>query len=194
MSQSEPTPNQSLNSGDKFLTLFLMDAGGQAMNFRSTLAMGAIMAANCAISLDAEAMPPPPPVEAIVLSSDKETEGLAEGYLSLVAHSGAFKRVPASIDASLFRSCHGETLVTCVRARLAEQAIKGAVVVVLARQASDGAQAWTCLGSDGARYAPERQNVTLDLKQGLFGTREVKFRESMLASSCVLAAAAESGW
>ncbi|WP_448140320.1 hypothetical protein [Sphingopyxis fribergensis] len=71
-------------------------------------------------------MPTPPPVEAIVLSSAQETEGLAEVYLSLVAHSDAFKRLPASIDESLFQSCHGETRETCVRARLAEQAIKGA--------------------------------------------------------------------
>ena len=141
----------------------------------------------------APSMPPPLGLPTVVLAADEHDRELGEAFITVLRERGYFAAEAKPLQRSLIQQCAKEPAkaAACVRGASGWKP-GGAAVVVIASGAST--QTWTCVGIASAAKFPDRQQVELELKLGLFGTAEQRKSVRDRASRCITAAGAESGW
>jgi len=156
--------------------------------------IGLLASSLVALAVQASAVAPPPRVEVLAYSADRHEESLADAYISFVARSGAFIRAPVSLEDNALRSCVAQQPEACIRKSLQGRKRTAAMVVVVAESAGRGKQRWTCVGVGRSPFAAQKQVATFDFREAFFGKPDARFEQSLLATGCVMSAAAESGW
>lgn len=139
---------------------------------------------------------PPAPEVAVLVAGAGMTDFAEETLNGLAPEDGGglFRRAAPAFRAADFEAC-GATGVrpeACIREVLAARgaaALEGPpTVVIWVRPGPGFLTGWSCVGVGEGPTAAERQNVSLDWSPPGAGGNAGK------AGSCVLAAAAESGW
>ena len=153
----------------------------------------AVLTASGSVAAD----PPAPAPEVAVLVAGAGMTAFAEDTLNGLAPEdggGLFRRAAPAFRAADFEAC-GATGVqpeVCVREVLAARgaaALEGPPTVVVWVGPGPGfLTGWTCIGVGEGPTAADRQSVSLDWSSPGGGDNAGK------AGSCILAAAAESGW
>lgn len=139
-------------------------------------------------------MPPPPSVPVVVIASDPEAQASGEALLTVLREHGWFADSNVSIGRDAFSDClaRKDAKAACVRKSAGWKKDGQAAVVILA----DGTpvQKWTCVGVAEAPATPDRQTVSIDLREAMFGDQKTRFELRNKAAACIMAAASESGW
>jgi hypothetical protein len=132
----------------------------------------------------------------VAVSADREAVILADAYLDLLNGRGSFLRNAASTTTMSLQACAEapDTAEQCIRSALDGAEISGAFVAVFVTKKEGDVQSWKCVGTGDKASSTQRQNIQLSLNAALFGDVATSFEEQKLASGCVIAAAAESGW
>jgi len=139
-------------------------------------------------------LPPPPAVPVTVIAHESEDQAAGEAFLTLLREHGWFANAASSIEREAFRNCmtgKGKQ-AACIRKAGGWKKNGRAAVVVLA--SGTPVQNWTCIGVAAAASAPDRQTVSIDLREAMFGTPKQRLELRNQASACIMAAASESGW
>ena len=132
-----------------------------------------------------------------LLSADRHDEALNRGFLAMLEEYDAFVAVgdPVPFARDVLSRCLGRAdSAACTRATIVAQPVdrdQPPVVVIVTRAGRDRYR-WQCFGTADQPWSPARQDITLDLKQALFGTPEVRFQARRRAVDCIMAAASEA--
>ena len=132
-----------------------------------------------------------------LLSADRNDEALNRGFLAILVDYQAFllSGHPAPIAREALSRCTGKDEVRqCVRAALGGQASHPdhPSVVVLTSRIDPYRYRWQCFGVGAGPWSAARQDITLDLKIGLFGKAGERFEVRRRATACIMAAASEA--
>lgn len=148
------------------------------------MALGLTMAA----AIAAMAAPPPVGVPIALVSADEDARMLGEVYVGLLRQRGYFAERPLPIGQAELRACKD---AACLRGLAAG---KETMVAVLVTPVTAESHRWQCVGVAESPKFAHRQDVTIDMRLGLFGTPEQKLAARSAAAGCIMAAGAESGW
>ena len=150
--------------------------------------------AGCLAAPAGALMPPPPSVPVVVIAGNPEVQASGEALLTVLREHGWFAVSPISIARDAFSDClaRKDAQAACVRKTAGWKKDGQAAVVILAEGAP--VQNWTCVGVGEAPAAADRQTVSIDLREAMFGDQKTRFELRNKAAACVMAAASESGW
>ena len=148
-----------------------------------------------AISADTFALPPPPPINIVVLSRDPDARALLLAYLTYLEQKGEFRWEANQLNAADFADClANETYDSaCVKRVLKHAQFPGAGVAIMV-EGSAGLQRWRCAGRGVDWRSEAKQQINVDLRAALFAKGEQKLAANNAAYGCLISAAAESGW
>jgi len=136
----------------------------------------------------------PPPIAVKVISPDLETEARAAALVEILAHFENFQWSSSYVGRGRAVDCLSESDADeCLRnlIRDASASNRPPAVLVIARKIGESDVELRCLGSGKISPKPERQLVTLDLKESFFGVAAARQELRKQALSCIWSAAAE---
>jgi hypothetical protein len=167
------------------------------MNLRTLRGTAHAIAALAVVAAAPLAASMPVSLRLTLMSADRHDEALSRGFISVLEHYEGFllagEPMPFARDA-LSRCLKLVEKAACTRTAIVRQAIdqdQPPVVVIVTRVGRDRYR-WQCSGAGDQPWSPARQDVTLDLKQAMFGTPEVRVQARRRAVDCIMAAASEA--
>jgi hypothetical protein len=148
-----------------------------------------------AISVETFALPPPPPINVVVLSRDPDARALLLAYLTYLEEKGEFRWETNHLKAADFGDCvANETYDSaCVKRVLKHAQFTGAGVAIMV-DGPAGLQRWRCAGRGVDWRSEAKQQINVDLRAALFAKGGERLAANNAAYGCLISAAAEIGW
>ena len=141
-------------------------------------------------------------VRLVVVSDDPHAQAVSRAYAEYLVEGRNFliaegvQGAPTIYPAELAKCvARGEQAAACARAAIPPHELNKEYppVALLATHVSGSLYRWRCVGAAGEDYWPERQTVTIDLSEAMFGTPEQRAGWRDKAVACIFAAGTESG-
>lgn len=135
----------------------------------------------------------PPPIAVKVISPDLETEARLAALVEVLVHYENFQWSDNYVQRRRALDCLSEAEADlCMRTLIREtNAARGPLVLVAARRIDEDNVEMRCIGSGKIDPKPDKQVVTLNLKQTFFGDTTSREKLRREALNCIWSAAAE---
>ena len=141
-------------------------------------------------------------VRLVVVSDDARAQAVSRAYAEYLVQGGNFliaegvQGAPIIYPADLAKCvAKGEEAAACARAAIPPHELNKEYppVALLATHVSGSHYRWRCVGAAEEDYWPERQTLTIDLAEAMFGSPEQRAGWRDKALACIFAAGTESG-
>ena len=141
-------------------------------------------------------------VRLVVVSDDPHAQAVSRAYAEYLVQGRNFliaegvQGAPIIYPADLTKcAAKGEEAAVCARAAIPAHELNKEYppVALLATHVSGSRYRWRCVGAAEEDYWPERQTLTIDLGQAMFGTPEQRADWRDRAVACIFAAGTEAG-